>query len=421
MKKMVEKSASYGLAVSALTLMVLGTVQFLVSCNAKIISPSLPPTNTPTFTHTPVFTATATPSSTPTGTPNETQTVAATETMIQTATSTGTPTNTPTPTVSATPTATTAFVAGENPGDIVFTSFVQNGCSEFSFVSTVNLASGQVIYFTNQGYDDGLGGLAPAASVSLGGSTSGAPNNSVTVTDGNFSGEQVVIGDVYSSSTDNDTVISEGIISYTVGSGGLNAYTPVVIGNPKDDPQTLAGGAVASVSGSNGVTTSPTSTAWLILNHNGTGHRLLAFSVSGSVTYFVGGVIFGPDTWQASGSIGSQTVNSVNYPFFWDSCLPPQLVSGGVTYATDLSIQWANDNLENADTDGNQNQNAVLNCQSDTGSVGSVLSTIVGAGSSDWLADGNCSKTCLALDKGMGTAACGSNQVGWSGIPSTTP
>ncbi len=453
-------------------LMLVGATLFLPACPGKNnpTSPSQPPadtaTNTPvsgtgtptsTTTLTPTNTVTSTSTSTPTNSPTKTPTASPTSTSTNAAanTATSTPSNTvsltpsmtatstttntvtltvtatPSSTASATPTPTgptatpTATFANLNPGDIAFTGFVQNGSSEFSFVSTKALNPGQTIYFTNQGYDDNLGGLAAPASFTLSGSTASDPNNSVTVTDNNFGGESVVISDVYNAG-DNDTVITEGIIAYTVGSGGLPAYTEVVLSKESNDLPQQQGGTAVTVSGTDnsghgnvldGSTTVTANWAGLVLNHNGVGHKVLAFTVSGGVTQYVAGLILGPDTWQTSGSIGSQAVSGVTYPFFWDSCLPPGLTNG--TNAIDLSGLWATDDLNAYNLDGTQNQNALLSCGTES------LAYIVAPG--DWTADGNVPKpstgctACLGLGDLAGTTTCSVGQVGWNGLPASTP
>ncbi len=359
MNRMPQKPAFGAIAALLMAAGSLAGTLALVSCNAKIISPVPAPTNTPTFTHTPMFT--------PTSTPTNLNGYTSTPTTTPTPTATNLNGYTSTPTASATPTATN--LAGQNPGDIAFTGLTYNGNSEVAFVATTLIGPGQVIYFTNESYDASVTGLV---------------NESFNCCD---------------DGAGNGLTIVEGVISYTVGGSGLSAYKQVVIGNPKDETQQLQGGTVAGVSGGYGVTTG---TSWLVNNHNGNGHKILAFAVpSAGVTDWLAGVIFGPDSWQTTGSINPSaniTIGgavSATGPAFWDSYLPSALTSG--TDAIDLSTLWNNDNLNNDTPVADENDNAVVaGCQTS-------LSAIV---SGTWTADGNVGKSAAQLNPGIAVSPC---------------
>jgi hypothetical protein len=242
------------------------------------------------------------------------------------------------------------------PGAVAFTALVMNGSSEFSFVAKNGLAAGQVVYFTNEGYDSTIGNL--------------------------FSNNTTVGAD--------STTITESVITYMAPATGLGSYVPVVISNTGNDPNLLQGG-VASGN--------------LTLNHDGLGHKVLAFYLpSTGVTTYLGGVIFGPDSW-----IG----NSTEPVTFYDSNLPPGLDS---TTTTDLSGAWNSNNLESLVVQGNDN--AVLN------SCESTLAGIVNP--SNWAVDANIPKwsaskptASLGLDSGP-LAVCANGSAGWTGaLPPT--
>ncbi len=413
--------------------------------------PSDSPTSTPTFTSTggatdtpsstltitpdpsDTSTSTATSTSTVTDTPANTDTITDTPAVTSTPTGsptipnsptfTGTYTNSPTVTPTTTSTVSPTPLPNLNPGDISFTGFVQNGSSEFSFISTKNLAAGQVIYFTNDSYDPTQGGLVTE--------NLNYPSTASSVTFTSAQGNNVVI----SGGSSNPTTVSEGIIAYTVGSGGLTLGNQVVLSKQGNDIPQQQGGSAVSVAGLNNsgsgtvynATTTVTSNwAGLILNHNGTGDKVLAFTVSGGVTQYIAGLIFGPDTWQSTGSIGSTVISSNTIPYFWDSYLPSNLTSG--VNAVDLSGLWNSDNLNQYSTSNNINT-LLLFC----------LNTASGINTStNWGADGNVATGSLSLDggktahvpfpAGVGTTACTTGNGGWLSIaseatpvPSSTP
>ena len=272
-----------------------------------------------------------------------------------------------------TPTDTATPGGGLNPGDITITGLTFNGDSEISFVSTTGLTAGQVLYFTNYSYDATVPGLVDESTTCC---TSGSNNLTVT----------------------------EGVISFTAGSGGLSAYNQVIIGNTGNQTNVLQGGAVASVTGNGG-------NPWLVFNHNGNGHKVLAYCVpSAGVTTWLTGVLFGPDSWQTSGSIGSSVsttvgTSTVSLPAFWDSYLPPGLNS---TNSTDLSGLWASDNLNNFTDVSMQNDNAVLDsCQN-------TLAGIVDP--AHWAADGNQSKNNVKMNPPAAITPCAEGNGGFTGV-----
>jgi hypothetical protein len=115
----------------------------------------------------------------------------------------------------------------------------------------------------------------------------------------------------------------------------------------------------------------------------------------------VAAIIFGPDSWTTSGSVGTGA--------FWDTYLPSGLTSG--MNATDLSALWnggsQDGNLGQYNVNGNndQNQNAVLNnCEN-------TLAGIVNP--ANWQADGNESKTKVILS-GTGLVPC--SNAGYTGL-----
>ena len=315
------------------------------------------PTDTPTLTpsSTPTDTPTDSPSSTPTLTPTITETLftTATATASPTDSPTDSPTSTPTETATTTPsnspTATATAGASLAPGAVVFTGFLQNGNSEFGFVSPVGLGAGQVIYFTNESYSASANAL-----VSFTGQTT-----------------QVTGG-----------TIAEGIISYTVGGGGLSAFSQVVISKVSS---VFQGGTISGA---------------LTLNKDGSGHKLLAFTVpSAGVTQYLAGLIFGPDTWLPNGTAPTT---------FYDSNLPPGLDS---TTSTDLSNLWNGDGFNTLANQQAGNNNAVLTCQT-------TLAGIVNPW--NWNADVNVPKTALEIGGTLiGVTACPVGNAGWSGsLPS---
>ena len=242
------------------------------------------------------------------------------------------PTTTPLPcgypNSTCTPTATVAGTVG--PGCIVFTGLTYNGNTEISFVSTANLPSTQVVYFTNESCD-GSGNLIDKS-----------------FNDGSTA-----------------TTVVEGIISYTPSGSGLSAFSPVVIGNTGNTGSNqLQGGSVA---GGN---------PYLVQNHNGFGHKVLAYMVpSAGTTTWLGAIVFGPDSWVTAGAVTG----------CWDTYLPPSMA---VTDTTDLSTLWANDNLNQYATTS-QNDNAILNnCYTDVASMIDYH---------NWVADGNQSKSGVCL------------------------
>lgn len=250
-------------------------------------------------------------------------------------------------------------------GAIAFTGLTFNGNSQFSFISTASVSAGTTIFFTNESYDGtlngGTGGLVDESTTASASSTwTGTSPATVVNWEGSFA-----------------TTITEGIIAYVPPAGGLAPYNQVVIGNTSDEPNQLQGGSVASVSGTS-------SHPYLVFNHNGAGHKVLAFSLSAGVTTWLGAVIFGPDTWWQS--IANNTpIPQYN---FWDSYLPPSLNT--IYTSIDLSGVWTNDNLSTDNNASDQNDNAVLDsCQ--TG-----LSGIVNP--NNWIADGNEGKSKVSLN-----------------------
>ncbi len=361
-----------------------------ISCSPKAIPTAPPtPTNTPTVTRTPTstgtvtYTPTLTPSSTPSATPTATYPPGTyTPTPLPTSTASSTPTSTVTATVTATP------AGGLGPGSIAFTGITYNGDSQIAFVSTTPIPSGQVIYFTNYTWDATLGQL---------------------------------VDESYNccSDTSNGLTVVEGIISYTATSG-LSAYNQVVISNTGDASNVLQGGAVALVNGN----VADPGDSWLLLNHNGNGDKILAFTttasspstvtITSSNTTFLGAIIFGPDSWLSTEpvNVNLSTPSATGVPPFYDSNLPPGLVNG--TTATDLSTLWngAANLSQYADVD-DQNDNAIVN------SCNSSLSAFVSP--ADWDVDGNQSKSavCLSVYAKSGATAvqtpCPSGSGGFSG------
>ncbi|HTA77286.1 MAG TPA: hypothetical protein VK791_09030 [bacterium] len=279
-----------------------------------------------------------------------------------------------------------------NPGDIAFTGVIYNGNSEFSFVPTTNIAAGVTIFFTNYSYD-------PTNSSSpLGGSL--VDESTTIYPSSNYPG----IGTVTWSTVvnGNSTGITEGTVAYTVGSSGLAAYSQVIIGNTSNSSNQLQFGTVTLVSGG------AAGSNWLLLNHNGAGHKILAYTLNGSNFNYVAAVIFGPDTWQTSGSIGAGA--------FWDSYLPASLSTQN---STDLSALWNGTQAGNQDgnmaqfnvngtgsNQNGQNQNAVLNsCQNTLAGIVNPL---------NWQADGNDSKSKVSLNPVIGLSVC--SNAGYTGL-----
>ena len=262
-----------------------------------------------------------------------------------------------------------------NPGDIAFTGLNENTNSQFSFVSSKALSKGVTIYFTNYSYDTTVPGLVDE-SVSISSALA------VTAADGVVASES--------------TTVTEGTISYVVGSAGLSAYNQVVIGYTTNEPNLPQGGAVNNIAGAGGNT-------YLVWSNNGTGHKLLAYTVSAGVTQYIAGLIFGPDSWQTSGPIASGN--------FWDSYLPPGLSS---TTSTDLSGYWNSGNFNNYDTKTTKNVNVVLDaCQT---SLAGIVNPFT------WVGDGNANNTHVALNTsntstqtGLGITACSAGTGGYSG------
>lgn len=335
-----------------LGLLMLGTVGsgLLISCTATAI-PTAPPTPTPTPRP-------------PTNTP--------TQTYTKTATPTGTY-YTATPTITATPTNTPP--GGIGPGAIAFTGLAYNGNSQVSFANTVALPDNQVIYFTNYSYDNtansGAGGLVDESTSCC---TSGS----------------------------NGLTVIEGTVSWTAPAGGLPAFTQVVFGKTG----TLAVGTIANFAGAG-------SNAYLVQNHNGSGHKVLAYVTTGAastgVTTWLAGIIFGPDSWLSTGPISSNAsydTLSTTGPAFFDSVLPPGLDS---TTSIDLSGLWSSDTLATDEGVAMQNDNAILNsCQTTLAGIVNPL---------NWVADGNQSKTAVNLNP-VGpapTGACSTGSGGYTG------
>jgi len=242
------------------------------------------------------------------------------------------------PATTCTPTATVAGTVG--PGCIAFTGLTYNGNTEISFVSTANLSTSQVVYFTNYSYD-------ATANSGTGGLVDESFTNSSTA-----------------------TTVVEGIISYTPSGSGLSSFSQVVIGNTSDTGSNqIQGGTIANVQGAGGNT-------YLVQNHNGYGHKVLAYMVpSAGTTTWLGAIVFGPSSWVTSGSVTA----------CWQTYLPPGL---GVTLATDLSGLWITDNLNQYSTTS-QNDNAILNnCFTDMPNM---------INPANWVADGNQSKSGVCL------------------------
>jgi hypothetical protein len=199
------------------------------------------------------------------------------------------------------------------------------------------------------------------------------------------------------------TTITEGTIAFVVGSGGFSPYQTAVISNPSNAQNQLPTGAtVSNVAGAGG-------NAYLVMNHNGAGHKILAWvgspitvgqPISSGVT-FIAAIIFGPDTWTTSGSITPGA--------FWDSYLPSNL---GLQSSTDLSANWngggQDGNLANYNTSSGQNDNAVLNVCANN------IYAMVNPG--NWQSDANEAKGNVAL-AGKGLSVCsGSGYAGYTGL-----
>ncbi len=230
-------------------------------------------------------------------------------------------------------------------------------------MNTVALPGNQVIYFTNYSYD---------------------PTNT-------SSSIAPFVDESYSccaTETGNGLTIIEGTVSYTAPAGGLAAYSQIVFGKTG----TVAQGTMANIAGASG-------DLYLVLNHNGNGHKVLAFAASGGVTTYLAAIIFGPDSWTSSGSVTE----------WWDSYLPPGLDS---TTSLDLSGLWTNDSL-NADEDvGLQNDNAILDsCQTTLSGIVDPL---------NWVADGDQSKTAVDLNP-VGPAPTGACSAGSGGYTGALP
>jgi hypothetical protein len=340
-----KPTASFGLDSGPLVICANGSAGWTGTLPLSIF-----PTDTPTVTDT--ATETPTPGG-PTDTPTDSPT--------------NSPTGNPTSTATLTATVTSTSLPSLSAGNIAFTAFVQNGSSEFAFAPTVNLSAGQVIYFTTDSYDGSISGL-----------------KNFTGADPNASGNGV----------------TEGTLSYTVGTGGLDAYTQVVISKTNNDPNSLQGGSLTALAGA-----STSNGPYLILNHNGEGHKIIAYSLSAGVTQYLAALIFGPDTWQTSGPVAN----------WWDSYMPPGL---SISNITDLSGLWSGDSLGSFVTQGNDN--TVLNsCQNSLGGIVNPL---------NWAADGNVPTGSLALDTvTLILTSCTGGNAGWTGtmppsvFPTATP
>ena len=307
-------------------------------------------TDTPTITMTPTVTSdpSDTPTVTSTSTPTNTSTATSTFTQTATLTTTNTVTGTFTATVTSTITVTNTPMPNLTPGAIAFTGFVQNGNTQISFVPVGgSLPASQVIYFTTYSYN-GIGLV----------------DESVTV-------------------AATATTVLEGITSYTAPATGLGAFNQVIMGNSGTNQ--LFGGSIANVAGTSGKN-------YLVLNHNGAGHKVLAYTVSGPVTQYIAALLFGPDTWQTSGAVTA----------FWDSYLPSSLSTAN---STDLSTLWTVGNFSQWNTSTGQNQNAVANCQS-------ILSGIVNP--YNWTGNGGISKNAFDLSPMVSVAACGAGNGGYN-------
>jgi hypothetical protein len=174
---------------------------------------------------------------------------------------------------SATPNASVA-------GEVAITGILENGDSSFSFVNTTTLPANTVIYFTNYGWDQTTNAFVDA---------------SVTIGSGPVS----------------STGVSEGTIAVTVTAGSVlttTPYTQIVIGSVGSNfgPSTITVGNVTALSGDSNAMAN-TSNAYLVLNHNGLGSKIFAYTASGPVgpgtstsgITFINGVIFGPSGWNA--------------------------------------------------------------------------------------------------------------------------
>ncbi len=191
---------------------------------------------------------------------------------------------------SATPNASVA-------GEVAITGILQNGDSSFSFVNTATLASGTVIYFTNYGWDQTTNAFVDA---------------SVTIGSGPVS----------------STSISEGTISFTVSAGSAlttTPYTQVVIGSIGGNsgaPNNY--GTVANVTTGDSNSLANTGSSFLVLNHNGLGSKIFAYTASAPIgpgvstagITFINAVIFGPGGWN---SIQGASIPATD---FADSYLP---------------------------------------------------------------------------------------------------
>lgn len=255
---------------------------------------------------------------------------------IATATSTFTPTITSTKTPVPTATANTAVVP-YSPGTIAFTAFIRNGNSQFAFVNTSGSAvtAGTTLYFTNLCFDTSAG------------------------TAGQF---------VDNSGTVGASPVTEGTVAYTVGTGGLNPFVPVVIGgvgtwlaNTGDTVSVVSDGS----SNLSALSLSINPPA-LVFNHNNElGDKLYCYMASQAATVggplpanfgFITALYYGPynsgsSGWDVSGtSIGTSSINT---------CLPSTLSASN---SLDLSALWQNSALISGSTTGNQN--AVLGTES---------------------------------------------------------
>lgn len=315
-----------------------------------------------------------------TATINQVPTAITTPNYTPTVTSTPFPCGYPAATCTPTTTSTPLPYAPLAVGSIAFTGITSNGNEQISFVATSQVAPNTTIYFTNYTWDNTLnsntGGFVDQSGTYI----------SVPVTETLYSptannGLGGFAVTVLSSGVSN--VITDGIIAYTTGSQGLAPYQQVVISHTSDAPDVLQGGSVAGVNGYDNR---------LELSGNGGGQAVIAFTtslsspstvtVNSTNTNFLGGLIFGPDTWYQNVSNG----NSIPAGNYWDSYLPPGLSSSS---STDLSGIWNTDDLNQYNNSADQNDNAVLqNCWSD-------LPDIVNP--AHWIADGNAGKTHVNL------------------------
>lgn len=287
---------------------------------------------------------------------------------------------------SATPNASVA-------GEVAITGILENGDSSFSFVNTTILASGTVIYFTNYGWDQTTNSFVDA-SVTIASSTTG---------------------------------VSEGTISFTVSAGSAlttTPYTQVVIGSVGSNfgaPNNYGTVANATTGDSNSMAN--TSNAYLVMNHNGLGNKIFAYTASAAIgpgvstagITFINGVIFGPNGWNVLQGESIPTTDFADsylpwapaYSFSNSNQTPPSTGTFQNFCALDLST------LFNAETNNPakpgapvQNQNLVLStCET----------TLNGIENGTLWTGNNDSKTNFLIGTGaVANTSCSSGSAGYN-------